>query len=323
MEIRKLGRTDLRVSRLALGTMTFGNQVDAGEAARIVDRCLETGINFIDSANMYTGGTAETILGHALRGRRHQVVVASKVGSRSGDETDDAGLSRAAIRKGINGTLKRLGTDYLDLYYLHLPDRNVRIEETLAVMEELVQEGKVRYPAVSNYASWQIVQMLWHCDNHGYTPPSVAQQMYSLVTRGLEDEYLACSTEYGLGLVVYSPLAGGMLTGKHRGVEQPAVGTRFDGNQLYLNRYWHPAFFEAVEELVDAGAEAGLTLHELAFRWLLAQPQVDSVILGATSLSQIEENIEACQGPPPDEATVSRCNAVWAKLRGVSPRYNR
>jgi 1-deoxyxylulose-5-phosphate synthase len=323
MEYRTLGKTDLRVSRLSLGTLPFGTQVDENEAVRLVDCCLDRGINSFDTANAYGEGRAEAILGQALRGRRHQVVLASKVGARCGQEPDDAGLGRAALRKGINATLKRLGTDYLDLYYLHLPDRTTGIEETLRVMDELVQEGKVRYPAVSNFAAWQIVQMLWHSENFGYVPPTVAQQMYSLVTRGLEEEFLPCAREYGIGFVAYSPLAAGLLTGKHEFDRSSIAGTRFENNPLYEDRYWHTEFFEAVEDARGIGAESGLTVVELAFRWLLTQPCVDSIILGATNLEQLEENLDACGGPPLDAAVLARCDALWARLRGVTPRYSR
>jgi 1-deoxyxylulose-5-phosphate synthase len=323
MENRKLGKTELQVSRVALGSMTFGLEVAETEAARIVDHCLDHGVNLVDTANTYGGGVAESVLGKVLRGRRHQVVLASKVGVRAGTEPEDAGLSRPAIRKAVNATLKRLATDYLDLYFLHVPDPATPIEDTLAVMEDLVQEGKVRYPAVSNFASWQVLRAMWHCDNRGYTPPMVTQQMYSLLTRGIEDEYLAFSRAYGLGLMVYSPLAAGLLTGKHRGSPQPPAGTRFEGNAVYRERYWHPEYMDAVEVLVDVAADAGLTLPELALRWLLAQPQVDSVILGATSLAQLEENLDSCEGPPPEPGAIERCDSIWEKLRGVSPRYNR
>jgi aryl-alcohol dehydrogenase-like predicted oxidoreductase len=301
----------------------LGSQVDESEAVRLVDCCLDRGINSFDTANSYADGRAEAILGQALRGRRHQVVLASKVGTKCGQAPDDAGLGRAALRKGINTTLRRLGTDYLDLYYLHLPDWGTRIEETLKVMDELVQEGKVRYPAVSNFAAWQIVQMLWHCENFGYAPPTVAQQMYSLVTRGVEDEFLSFAREYGLGFIAYSPLAAGLLTGKHEPDGSSIAGTRFDDNPLYKDRYWHPAFFEAVEDARGIGADAGLTVVELALRWLFTQPGVDSVILGATNLEQLEENLDACDGPALDSVTLARCDALWAKLRGVTPRYNR
>lgn len=323
MEFRTLGRTDLKASRISMGAMTFGGQVQEADATRMVDRCLEHGINFFDTANMYNKGQAEAILGQALRGRRHKVILASKVRTKMGEEPDDAGLSRAAIRKAIEDTLQRLGTDYLDLYYLHWPDWSVRIEETLRAMEELIREGKIRYPATSNYAAWQIVQMLWYSEGHGFVPPTVSQPMYNLLARGIEQEYLACCREYGIAVVAYNPLAGGLLTGKHLSPDAPTSGTRFDGNPMYLDRYWHPTYFKAVEQLVAIAQHAGMSLISLAFRWLLSQEIVDSVILGATRMEHLEENLRACEGPPLAPEVMAECDRVWRELRGVTPQYNR
>ncbi len=320
MEFRVLGKTNLKVSRVSMGTMTFGGSVTADESVRIVDACLHSGINFFDTANVYNLGQAESALGRALRGRRHQVVLATKVGIRMGDEPDDAGLGRAAIRKAIHGSLTRLGTDCVDLYYLHRPDPGTRIDETLAVMDELVREGKVRYPAISNYPAWQALEMLWKCDNHGYTPPTVSQPMYNVVARRIEDEYLPFCRQYGMGVVVYNPLAGGLLTGKHHFEQAPAQGTRFDGNRMYQDRYWHREYFEAVDRLAAIAQERGLLLPDLAFRWLLSQPAVDSVLLGASSLAQLEQNLAACRQPPLEADVLHECGAAWPALRGVAPR---
>jgi aryl-alcohol dehydrogenase-like predicted oxidoreductase len=303
--------------------MTFGGQVSEEDSIRMVDYCLEQGINFFDTANVYNGGRSETILGKALSGRRHQVVLATKAGGKAGEEPDDIGLSRPALRKAIDMSLKRLQTDYLDFYYLHLPDRSTRIEETLATMNDLVREGKVRFPASSNYASWQILQMLWHCENHGYTPPATAQQMYNLLARGIEQEHLAFCREYRIGLVIYNPLAGGFLSGKHRAPEQPLPGTRFDGNKLYQDRYWHGQYFSALQELTGVAQRAGISLIALSFRWLLCQPLVDSIIIGATRMEHLSENIAATRERGLPEAVISECDAIWEQLRGITPRYNR
>jgi 1-deoxyxylulose-5-phosphate synthase len=323
MEYRTLGKTDLKVSRLSLGAMTFGGQVAEEGAIRMVDRCLEHGVNFYDTANVYNQGKSEIILGKALRGRRHQVVLSTKVRGKMGEEPEDVGLRRPAIRRAIDESLKRLGTDYVDLYYLHQPDWDTRIEETLATMEDLVREGKIRYPAVSNYAAWQIVQMLWYCDNHGCVAPTVSQPMYNLLARGIEQEYLAFCREYGVAVVAYNPLAGGLLTGKHLSNAAPAAGTRFDGNKIYLDRYWHNAYFDAQCEVAAIAQRAGTTTIQLAFRWLLTQQAVDCVLLGASSVSQLEENLKACQGPVLEPAVLQECDAVWEKLRGSTPSYNR
>lgn len=323
MEMRTLGKTDLRVSRLSMGAMTFGGQVQEADAIRMVDACLEKGINFFDTANVYNRGQSEIILGRALKGRRHKVVLATKARGKMGDEPDEVGLKRPAIRKAIDESLKRLGTDYVDLYYLHQPDWDTPIAETLAAMDELVREGKVRYPATSNYASWQVLQMLWLSENRGFVPPTVSQQMYNLLARGIEQEYLAFCKEFGIAVIAYNPLAGGLLTGKYSSPESPHDGTRFDNNKMYQDRYWHPQYFESLAELAAIAERAGLSIVALAFRWLLTQPAVDSVILGATSLAQLEENFKACEGPPLSPEIMDQCDAVWQKLRGITPKYNR
>ncbi|HVX66919.1 MAG TPA: aldo/keto reductase, partial [Bryobacteraceae bacterium] len=235
MDCVSLKHTELTVSRICFGTMTFGGQTDEGEAERIVGCALDAGVNFFDTANIYNHGASERIIGKLLKGRRHTVVLASKVRSRMGEAPNQCGLSRAAILKAVDESLTRLGTDYLDLYYLHMPDYGVPIEETLAAMDELVRAGKVRYPATSNYASWQVTQMLWVAERYNYQPAWIAQPMYNLLARGIEQEFLPMCREFGISTVVYNPLAGGLLTGKPRR-DQPLPGTRFDNNPMYLDR---------------------------------------------------------------------------------------
>lgn len=323
MEFRTLPKTGLKVSRVSFGTMTFGAQTDEATAHRIIDRCLDAGINFIDTANVYNRGAAETITGKILKGRRDKVILATKVCNKMGDAPDDVGLSRAAMRKAIDASLNRLGTDYVDLYYLHLPDYSTPIEETVETMEELVRAGKVRFPAISNYAAWQVTEVLCLCEKRGYRPYYISQPMYNLIARGIEDEYLPFCQRFGVAVVPYNPLAGGLLTGKHSRQSGPTPGTRFDGNKMYLDRYWHDDDFAAVEELRTIAADAGKTLVELAFQWLLSRPLVDSIILGASRLEQLEENLKAIEGGTLDPATLTRCDAVWKRLRGITPKYNR
>jgi aryl-alcohol dehydrogenase-like predicted oxidoreductase len=323
MEYRRLPHTDLDVSRLSFGTMTFGSQTDEAAAVRMVDRCLETGINFLDTANIYNQGRSESILGKALAGRRDRVILATKVRGKMEKASDETGLSRVAIHKALDASLKRLGTDYVDIYYLHQPDDDVPIEETLAAMDEAVRAGKVRYPAVSNYAAWQVCEIHALAAKHGTKPPHISQPMYNLLARGIEEEYLPFCRRFGVAVVPYNPLAGGLLTGKHARERGPISGTRFDGNQMYQDRYWHADYFAAVEELSGITRGAGKTLVELAFQWLLSQPVVDSIILGASRLEQLEENLKACEGGRLDGATLARCDAVWKRLRGITPKYNR
>lgn len=323
MEYRTLQHTDLMVSRASFGTMPFGKQADQATSTKMVDQCLDAGINFFDTANMYNLGRAEEVLGQALGPRRPRVIVASKVRYRMGDGPDDVGLSRAAIRKALEASLKRLGTDYLDLYYLHWPDYDIPIEETLEAMDEAVRSGKVRYPAVSNYAAWQVAEIFCICQKQGYRPPYVSQPMYNLLARGIEEEYAPFAKRFGVSMVVYNPLAGGLLTGKHSREKGPIAGTRFDSNQLYLGRYWHDDYFAAVGELGTIAADAGKSPVELALQWLLGRQEVDSVILGASRPEQLAENLKACESGGLDAATVARCDEVWKRLRGITPKYNR
>ena len=322
MEQRTLLHTDLTVSRACFGTMTFGKPCDQAASTRLVDACIEHGMNFFDTANMYQSGVAETMLGEALKGRRNRMIVASKAGCKMGPAKEDGGLSRAALTKALDDTLRRMQTDYLDLYYLHFPDWSTPIEETLDAMDEAVRAGKVRYPASSNYAGWQVVQMLWMSAQNGYTPAHVTQPMYNLLARGIEQEYLPMCKQFGCSTVVYNPLAGGLLTGKQH-IEKPIAGTRFDNNQLYLDRYWHPGYFEAVEELRGIGEQAGRSLVDLSLSWVLHHTAADCVILGASRMEQLEENLKALEAGPLPEDVVKACDGVWGKLRGITPKYNR
>lgn len=323
MEYRTLPKTGLKVSRLCFGTMTFGAQTDQATADRMVDICFDAGINFFDTANIYNKGAAETILGKTLKGRRDKVLLASKVRGKMGDAPDDEGLARAAIAKALDASLARLGTDYLDLYYLHQPDYGVPMGETLEAVDGLVRAGKVRFPAVSNYAAWQVCEILWNCEKHGYKPYGVSQPMYNLLARGIEEEYLPFCQHFDVAVVPYNPLAGGLLTGKHSRASGPIAGTRFDGNKMYQDRYWLDDDFAAVEELRAIAQEAGKTLVELSLQWLLSQPLVDSIILGASRVEQLEENLKAADGPRLDKSVLERCDAVWKRLRGITPKYNR
>ena len=187
---------------------------------------------------MYQTGVAETMLGEAIKGRRDKLVIASKVRFKVGDEPDQQGLTRGAILRAIDESLRRLQTDYLDIYYLHAPDHATPIEESLETMNSLVKQGKVRYLASSNYASWEVVEMLWLAKERGWAAPYISQPMYNLLARGIEQEYLAMCKQFGVSTIVYNPLAGGLLTGKHR-QETITPGTRFDNNKLYQDRYWH------------------------------------------------------------------------------------
>ena len=323
MEYRRLGHTDLTVSRACLGAMTFGSQTGEADAARMVDLAVERGVNFFDTANVYNCGRSEEMLGAILKGRRDRVILASKVRNKTGDGRDDAGLSCAAIRKAIEQSLRRLQTDYLDIYYLHAPDWSVPIEETLEAMDEVVRAGKVRYPATSNYAGWQVAQMFAIAERGGARPPYISQPMYNLLARGIEQEYLAMCRAFGVSTVVYNPLAGGLLTGKQRR-ERPLPGTRFDENKLYLDRYWHPAYFDAVDRLGAIARASGRSLVEFALSWLLRHTPIDCVLLGASKVEQLAQNLDAVESSQPlSPEALTAIEGVWADLRGVTPKYNR
>ena len=317
-----LSTTGLSVSRLCFGTMTFGGQTDEPTSLRMIDRCLDADINFFDTANVYTGGLSESFLGRALKGRRHRVILASKVANKVGDEPDQKGLSRAAIRRAIDESLNRLETDYLDIYYMHLPDYSTRIEETLAAMDELVQEGKVRHVAQSNYAAWQVTEMQWLAEKNNYKPVLISQPMYNLLARGIEQEFLPMSKEFGIANIVYNPLAGGLLTGKQNASE-PIAGSRFDKNKMYLDRYWHADDFSAVEAVREISRPCGRSMVSLALCWLLHHTSIQCVILGASKLEQLDQNLAAAGEGPLDTETLAALDQVWQHLRGVTPKYNR
>ena len=324
MKTNSLLGTGLDVSNVCLGTMTFGSQVTEAGAARMVDYALDRGVNFFDTANVYNDGLSEEITGRALGARRSRVVLATKVRGIMGDGDDSyGGLSRAAVRRAIEASLRRLGTDYIDIYYLHMPDREVPIEDTLQVMDELRREGKIRWIGTSNYAAWQMAEMDSQMRRAGSAPPKVAQPMYNVLARGIEQEYLEFASRFGVSNVCYNPLAGGLLTGKQSLEGGPIPGTRFDGNQMYLDRFWHRAYFRAVNALKQLAKGHGISLTELSLRWVCNRPEVQSVILGASKQEHLVQNIDASQRDRLPEDALKACDKVWRELRGPTPQYNR
>ena len=322
MDYRKLKGTALEVSRLCFGTMTFGKPVDQSAADRMVARCVDEGINFVDTANVYQLGIAETMLGHAIQSRRDKLVVATKVRGKMGDRPDESGLSKRAVFRAVEDSLKRLRTDYLDLYYLHQPDNSVPIEETLGAMEDLVKQGKVRHLGTSNYSGWQICEMLWVAEKHEYAPARIAQPMYNLLARSIEQEFIPMARKFDVSIIAYNPLAGGILTGKHSAAVVPP-GTRFDNNPMYQERYWHPDNFAAVERLKGMAQDLNRSLVSIALNWLLHHTATDCVILGASRIEQLDENLAACkEGPLPAEV-LKVCDEIWESLRAPVPSYNR
>ncbi|WP_303266096.1 aldo/keto reductase [Streptomyces sp. NA02536] len=313
------------LSRLVLGTMTFGDTVDRAGVAAMLDTALDAGLTGVDTANGYAGGESERILAELLPGRRDRIVLATKAGIPHPDQGEHAPLSRAGLRAALEGSLKRLGTDHVDLFYLHQPDRSTPLTETLGAVAEFVAEGKVRALGVSNFAAWQIAELTRAADATGAPRPVVAQQLHNLLARRIEEEYTEYAAVSGLRTMVYNPLGGGLLTGRHRFGADPATG-RFGDSKLaamYRDRYWNEDLFGAVGRLTAIADEAGLPLTELALRWLLDRPSTDALLLGGSRPEHLRANIAAAQaGPLPADVTAA-CDALGAALRGPMPAYNR
>jgi len=312
----------LKISALSLGTMMFGAQTNVTESLAIMGCAYERGVNFWDTANVYNQGESERIVGKALGGHRDGVFVATKVHGQMGENPFDAGLSRRNIRAAAEASLKRLNTDYIDLLYMHAPDPETELDESLYAMNELVAAGKVHYIGVSNYAAWQIADILAICDKRGYVAPVITQNVYNLITRGVEAELVPCLLKHNVGMTVYNPIAGGLLAGKHK-PGAPAENTRFALNKTYHARYWSDENFKAVEKLTGIAKDAGITILELALRWCVTRPSVTSIISGVSKLTQLEQNINAFEGPELPNESLAACDAVWLTLAGARFAYYR
>jgi len=324
MTYNNLPGTNLKLSQISLGTMMFGGQTSEADSLSIMDRAYELGINFWDTASSYQTGETERIVGLGLRGRRDNVFVATKIYNRTGpNPLLDFGLSRRNIMSGIDKSLKRLGTDYVDLYYMHRPDPITDIEETLDAMSTLVRMGKVRYIGVSNFAAWQIADILAMCDKRGYIAPVISQNVYNTITRSVEPELVPFLKAHNIGMAVYNPVAAGLLTGKHKLGATPTADTRFANDKNYTNRYWTPENFAAVEKLTKIADDEGMSIIELAFRWCAARPTVTTIIAGVSRLSQLEQNAAMLEGPTLSAEAFAACDEVWRDLAGNHFMYMR
>ncbi len=309
MQYRTLGNSGLKVSAVGLGTNQFGGKVDEAGAATIIHQALDTGINFIDTADIYTQGNSERAIGKAIASRRTEVVLATKVGSKVGDGPNDGGSSRGHIMAAVNESLRRLNTDYIDLYQIHRVDPLTPAEETMSALNDLVKSGKVRYIGASNYAAWQLCRANDVAERWGWSQFVTIQPHYHMFERSIEAELLPYAQAFNVGVIPYFPLAGGFLTGKYRRGEAPPKGSRGESN-AYVQKFFTDSHFDTVERLEAFARERGHTLVELAIAWLLARPQVCSVISGATSSEQLEQNARAADWTlAPDE-----CEAVEAIL---------
>ena len=326
MIYRALGASGLKVSRICLGTAMFGARCDKAEAGRIVALARERGINFIDTADQYAEGTSEEIVGRLIAADRDDWVLASKVGNAMGDKPNQSGLSRKWMLRAVEATLKRLGTDYLDIYYLHLDDWETPLEETLSAMGEILAAGKARYFGLSNYFGWRIGEVVHVAAALGLGRPVVCQPYDNAMNRQPEVEVLPVCAHHGIGVVPYSPLARGVLTGKYAPGAPPADDSRAGrGDRRILESEFRPESLEIAQTLKAQIAGRGLTLGQWALNWVLANPLVDAAIPGPRTLAQWRENLDALDHAwdPADEALLDRLVAPGhPSTPGYSdPRY--
>ena len=318
MQYRNMGRTGLKVSEVCLGTMTFGHGTDERASKEIVDLAFDSGVNFFDTANTYGDGASEVLLGNALKGRRRDAVVATKVFNPFGPGPNDSGMSRVHIMNAVEDSLRRLQTDYLDLYYIHHVDTQTPLEEMLRALDDLVRQGKVRYTACSNYEAWRLMEALWISDSEGWARFDCYQPQYSLVVRDIEEELIPVCELKGLGVVVWSPLGGGFLSGKYRPGQRSVTGSRSEEGWAYPERYFANCADDSLAALLDMAESTGHSPAQVALRWVLEQPSITSVIIGARTVEQARDNIMAGSFRLEGEH-VQRLNAVSA----LPPRYPR
>jgi len=323
MEYLRLGRTGLKVSRLCLGTMTFGLQSDEPTAIAILDTAFEAGVSFIDTANVYplgggldTVGRTEEIVGRWLSGRRDEVVLATKCHGVMGRKPWQQGNSRKHIVEAAEASLRRLQTDHIDLYQLHGPDPDTPIDETVAAMDSLVQSGKVRYLGCSNYLAYQVARAIGRSEARGLVRFESVQPRYNLLFRQIERELLPLCAEEEIGVIPYNPIAGGMLSGKHV-FGAPTEGSRFTlgtAAERYQDRYWHEGMFDDVEQIRGIAAQAGLSMVTLAVAWVLANPVITAPIIGASRPEQLADSIAAAEVTL-DAGTLSALDELTTKYR--------
>jgi aryl-alcohol dehydrogenase-like predicted oxidoreductase len=293
MQYRRMGRSGLKVSEICLGTMTFGHGADQAESARMVDMAIDQGINFFDTANTYADFQSEVFLGRALKKRRREAVVATKFFNPTGPGPNDSGMSRAHIMQAIEDSLRRLETDYVDIYYIHHVDTQAPLEEMLRALDDLVHQGKVRYIACSNYQAWRLMEALWISDHNGLARFECYQPQYSLVVRDIEQELIPVCQYKGLGVVAWSPLAGGFLSGKYKPGERTLAGTRSGESWVYPEPFFAANADETLAELLKVADELGHPPAQVALRWVMDRPAVTAAIVGARSAKQLESNLGA------------------------------
>jgi len=326
MKIKRLGRTGLKVTELCLGTMTFGNQCDEPTSHAIMSKAFDAGVTFFDTADAYPlGATLETVgrteeyIGRWFQGhpgRRSQVVLATKFYGQVGSGPNDQGGSRKHIVQAIEGSLRRLQTDYIDLYQMHFPDHETPIDETLSALDDLVHSGKVLYIGCSNFPAWELCEALWTSDKLGLARFDSVQPRYNLLFRQIEAELLPLAMDQGIGVISYNPLAGGLLTGRYQPGQAPAEGSRFtvqNAGKLYQARYWQEPQMQAVEELKAFCQEHHIDIAQLAIAWVLAQPAITSAIVGASKPEHLDQTLPAVDLVL-DEQMRAVCDDIWYRL---------
>ncbi|MEZ4299667.1 MAG: aldo/keto reductase [Polyangiaceae bacterium] len=309
-------------ARIALGAMNFGKRTSAAESERILARAVERGVDWIDTANMYVDGASEEIVGRFAKSRRDQLVIATKAGLAGFFRGKPEGLSKSAVLAACDASLARLGTDVIDLYYLHAPDHATPIEETLSAVAELFEKKKIRAFGVSNYASWQIVEIFHHCDAHGMPRPVIAQQIYNLLIRQLDLEYARFARKYGLHTTVYNALAGGLLSGRYLNDRTVAPGSRFEKNKLYLNRYWNDRLHDLVGSYNTVAEGAGMSLLDLSYAWLAGSPVVDSILVGPATVAHLDAACDALEKTLSPEAR-AEADALHRAFTATDATYAR
>jgi len=318
MNYRNLGRAGLKVSEICLGTMTFGNGADQAGASRMVDTALAAGVNFFDTANSYVGGTSEAMLGEALKGKRHEAVIASKVFNPMGHRPNDSGMSRLHIKQQIEGVLKRLQTDYVDIFFIHHVDHATPLEELLRAFDDLVRDGKVLYTACSNFEAWRLMEALWLSDTHGWERFACYQPQYSLVVRDIDEEIVPALELKDLGCVAWSPLGSGYLTGKYTPGSLKVQGSRSAEGWGFQSRFFASNHAEILQTLLDVSKEIGKSPAQVALRWVMDRPFMTSAIVGARNAEQLGETLKAGGWHLPQEA-----NDKLTKISARPWRYPR
>jgi aryl-alcohol dehydrogenase-like predicted oxidoreductase len=301
--------------------MNFGRRTPRNESERIVRRAIERGVAFFDVANAYNDGESERILGRAIGKDRDRCVVATKVGFGQVQGKPE-GLSRARILAAIDGSLERLGMDRVDLYYLHVPDHATPIEETLDAIQEILEKRKTIHWGVSNYASWQILDLMNVADRRNMPRPVMSQQLYNVLIRQLEIEYFRFAKKHPIVTTIFNPLAGGLLTGKHTRTLESQQGSRFENNKLYQARYWNDAMFDRVSDLGAVAHEEKMTTTELAYAWLAGRPGVDAILVGPGSVNHLDAAIDACAKKISPEG-LARIDRLYRAWQGTDTNYAR